>query len=167
MGTANLVLDDVDRRLLELLQQDAQITNAALARELGMAPSAVLERVRKLEERKVILGYEAQLNPAALGWGLAAFVFVRAEEQLGSRETAVRLAQIPEVQEVHNIAGEDCYLVKLRVTDTTALASLLRNEFGRIETIKSTRTTIVLETVKEQATLPIRGRVADKGGTHD
>jgi Lrp/AsnC family leucine-responsive transcriptional regulator len=160
------VLDEIDRRLLDLLQSNAQITNAALARELGMAPSAVLERVRKLEERKVILGYEARLNPAALGWGLAAFVFVRAEEQLGARETAVRLAQIPEVQEVHNVAGEDCYLVKLRVTDTAALAALLRNEFGRIETIKSTRTTIVLETIKEEATVPVRGR-AGRGGNHD
>lgn len=166
MGAAHLILDDIDRRLLELLQQNAQMTNAALARELGMAPSAVLERVRKLEERKVILGYEARLNPAALGWGLAAFVFVKAEEQLGSRETAVRLAQIPEVQEVHNVAGEDCYLVKLRVTDTAALATLLRNEFGRIETIRSTRTTIVLETIKEQATVPIRAR-AGLAGNHD
>jgi Lrp/AsnC family leucine-responsive transcriptional regulator len=166
MSTVHLALDDIDRRLLELLQQNAQMTNAALARELGMAPSAVLERVRKLEERKVIVGYEARLNPGALGWGLAAFVFVRAEEQLGSRETAVRLAQIPEVQEVHNVAGEDCYLVKLRVTDTAALAALLRNEFGRIETIRSTRTTIVLETIKEQATVPIRGRTG-LGGSHD
>jgi Lrp/AsnC family leucine-responsive transcriptional regulator len=165
MGTASVVLDDIDRRLLDLLQSNAQMTNVALARELGMAPSAVLERVRKLEERKIILAYQARLDPAALGWGLVAFVFVRAEEQLGARETAVRLAQIPEVQEVHNVAGEDCYLVKLRVTDTAALAALLRNEFGHIETIKSTRTTIVLETIKEQATVPIRaGR--DKG-RHD
>jgi Lrp/AsnC family leucine-responsive transcriptional regulator len=166
MGTAHVILDDVDRRLLELLQQNAQMTNAALARELGMAPSAVLERVRKLEERKIILAYEARLNPVALGWGLAAFVFVRAEERLGARETAVRLARIPEVQEVHNVAGEDCYLVKLRVADTAALAALLRNEFGRIETIKSTRTTIVLETVKEQATVPVRGWT-EPGASHD
>lgn len=166
MGTAHVILDDVDRRLLELLQPNAQMTNAALARELGMAPSAVLERVRKLEERKIILAYEARLNPVALGWGLAAFVFVRAEERLGARETAVRLARIPEVQEVHNIAGEDCYLVKLRVADTAALAALLRNEFGRIETIKSTRTTIVLETVKEQASVPVRGRT-EPGASHD
>lgn len=166
MGTANLVLDEIDRRLLDLLQNDAQMTNAALARELGMAPSAVLERVRKLEERKVILAYQARLNPAALGWGLSAFVFVRADEPMGSRETADRLALIPEVQEVHNVAGEDCYLVKLRVTDTSALAALLRNEFGRIETIKSTRTTIVLETIKETATVPVRGRTG-LGGNHD
>ncbi len=166
MASNNLVLDEIDRRLLEFLQANAQMTNAALARELGMAPSAVLERVRKLEERKVILGYEARLNPTALGWGLVAFVFVRAEEEVGSNQTAVRLAQIPEVQEVHNVAGEDCYLVKLRVTDTAALAALLRNEFGRIETIRSTRTTIVLETVKERATVPVRGRVT-QGASHD
>lgn len=150
-------IDETDSKILNLMQQDARISNAALARELGMAPSAILERVRKLEERGLIRGYEARLNAAALGWGLLAFVFVRVDEPLRASDTAVRLAEIPEVQEVHNIAGEDCYLVKLRVRDTEALAKLLRNEFGRIETIRSTRTTIVLETVSERATLPIGG----------
>jgi Lrp/AsnC family leucine-responsive transcriptional regulator len=148
-------IDEIDGKLLHFLQDDARISNAALARELGMAPSAILERVRKLEERGLIQGYEARLNSAALGWGLVAFVFVRTTEALGRHDTAEHLAAIPEVQEVHNVAGEDCYLVKLRVADTAALAALLRNEFGRIGTIHSTRTTIVLETIKERATLPI------------
>jgi len=151
-------IDDIDSQLLHFLQEDARMTNAALARELGMAPSAILERVRKLEERGLICGYEARLNAAALGWGLVAFVFVRTNEMLGPHKTADQLAAIPEVQEVHNVAGEDCYLVKLRVPDTAALAALLRNEFGRIGTIHSTRTTIVLETMKERATVPIGNR---------
>ncbi|HEY1945451.1 MAG TPA: Lrp/AsnC family transcriptional regulator [Bryobacteraceae bacterium] len=155
MSTTIERIDEIDSQLLHFLQGDARVSNAALARELGMAPSAILERVRKLEERGLIQGYEARLNSAALGWGLVAFVFVRTTEALGLHDTAERLAAIPEVQEVHNVAGEDCYLVKLRVADTAALAALLRNEFGRIGTIHSTRTTIVLETIKERATLPI------------
>jgi len=159
-------IDEIDATLLTFLQQDARMSNAALARELGMAPSAILERVRRLEERKLIQGYQARLNAAALGWGLVAFVFVRADERVGSQETACRLAEIPEVQEVHNVAGEDCFLVKLRVPNTEALALLLRNEFGRIETIRSTRTTIVLETLKEHSTVPVT-RPAKKESADD
>jgi Lrp/AsnC family transcriptional regulator, leucine-responsive regulatory protein len=151
-------IDEIDGTILNFLQKDGRTTNAALARELNMAPSAVLERIRRLEERGFIRGYEARLNAAALGWGLVAFVFVQSDERLGGRETARRLVEIPEVQEVHDVAGEDCYLVKLRVANTEALAQLLRHEFGRIETIRSTRTTIVLETLKEQATVPIEKR---------
>lgn len=150
------MIDDTDARILAILQQDARIANADIARRLGMAPSAIFERIRKLEARGVIAGYTARLNPRALDRGLLAFVFVRADERLGHPEpTDARLAAIPEVQEVHHVAGEDCYLVKVRVADTEALARLLRERFGAIETIHSTRTTIVLSTVKESAALPL------------
>jgi Lrp/AsnC family leucine-responsive transcriptional regulator len=157
------MLDEIDSTLLRALQTDARVTNAELARQVGMAPSAVLERVRKLEERDLIDGYEARLNPRALGLGLLAFVFVRAEERVGASETAARLAEIPEVLEVHHIAGEDCFLVKLRVHDTDALSALLRDQMGAIPTIKSTRTTIVLQTTKETARIPLPQPRAGKG----
>ncbi len=121
--------------------------------------------MRKLEGRGVIQGYEARLNPRALGAGLLAFVFVRAEERLASPETGRFLASIPEVQEVHHIAGEDRYLVKVRVADTEALGRLLRERFGDSPTVRSTRTTIVLSTVKESARVPLehfRGEKEDE-----
>jgi Lrp/AsnC family leucine-responsive transcriptional regulator len=74
---------------------------------------------------------------------------------VGERETAQRLADLPEVQEVHHIAGEDCYLVKVRARDTEALGRLLRERFGAVPSVRSTRTTIVLETVKESSRLPL------------
>jgi len=80
---------------------------------------------------------------------------VRSNEKAGGVETAERLAQIPEVLEVHYVAGEDCFLVKVRAQDTEALGFLLRERLGRIATITSTRTTIVLETVKETCALPV------------
>ncbi len=120
-----------------------------------MAPSAVLERVRKLESRGVITGYEARVSPKALGLGLLAYVFVRAEDRLGSEQSGEALAQIPEVLEVHHIAGEDCFLVKVRTADTESLGRLLREQFGAISTIRSTRTTIVMNTIKETAQLPL------------
>jgi Lrp/AsnC family leucine-responsive transcriptional regulator len=147
--------DEIDAQIVNILQQDARTSNADIARQLGMAPSAIFERIRKLEARGVILGYEARLDPRALNLGLLAFIFVRADERLGSKDAGEQLAAIPEVQEVHHIAGEDCYLVKVRVADTDALSRLLRERLGAIESVRSTRTTIVLSTEKESAILPV------------
>jgi Lrp/AsnC family leucine-responsive transcriptional regulator len=149
------MIDDTDRQILAILQDNARTSNAEVARRVGMAPSAVLERIRKLEERGVIRGYTAKLSPRALERGLVAFVFVRADEPVGRCETGEVLAALPEVQEVHHVAGEDCYLVKVRVADTESLGRLLRDRFGAIATVRSTRTTIVLETVKETSKLPV------------
>ena len=148
------MIDDTDIRIVEILQQNARTPNAEIARQVGMAPSAILERIRKLEERGVIEGYTARVNAEAYGLSLTAFVFVRAEERLGAPLTAERLAGIPEVQEVHHVAGEDCFLIKVRVAGTRAMGELLRDRIGAIETIRSTKSTIVLDTVKETAVLP-------------
>ncbi|MGZ3678930.1 MAG: Lrp/AsnC family transcriptional regulator [Ktedonobacterales bacterium] len=147
--------DEIDKKIVMILQQNARISNADVARQLDMAPSAIFERIRKLEARGTIKGYEARIDPAALDRSLLAFVFVRAEEKLACLETGEELARIPEVQEVHHVAGEDCYLVKVRVANTEALGRLLRESFCVIPTVRSTRTTIVLTTIKETATLPI------------
>lgn len=152
----NVVLDDTDIHILQLMQKNARISNADLARELNMAPSAVLERVKKLEQKKVITGYFAQINPAAVQQKLLAFIFIRSSEGFTcSSKTAQALSKIPEVQEVHHVAGEDCFLVKVRTEDSTSLMELMRNSLKKIPNIASTKTTIVLETVKEQQQLVI------------
>ena len=149
------MLDKIDLRILSILQGDARASNAAIARKIGMAPSATLERIRKLEQRGLIRGYQARLDAAPLGLGLVAFVFVRSSERAGGSKTARQLAAIPEVQEVHHIAGEDCFLVKVRATNPQALGQLLREQFGAIRAVTSTRTTIVLETLKETGSVPV------------
>src|SRR5256885_17050669 len=107
----DIVLDNIDLQILKLMQANSRISNADLARELNMAPSAVLERVKKLEQKKVITQYTANINPLALQQKLLAFIFVKASEGFGSGVTGKALSKIPEVQEVHTIAGQDCYLV--------------------------------------------------------
>lgn len=149
------MIDDVDKKILMIVQEDARISNADIARQLGMAPSAILERLRKLEARGIVRGYEARIDPQSLELGLLAYVFVRSDGPIASTETGEAIATIPEVQEVHHVAGEDCYLVKVRVANTEKLGELLRHRFGAIPTIRSTRTTIVLDTIKESSTLPI------------
>ncbi len=149
------MIDEIDEKILNIVQQNARISNADIARQVGMAPSATLERLRKLEAQGIIQGYEARLNAAEVGLGLLAFIYVRADERPGAPETGKLLAAIPEVQEVHHVAGEDCYLVKVRVASTEALGRLLRERLGASPAIRSTRTTIVLETLKETGQLPL------------
>lgn len=149
------MLDATDLSILDLLQANARISNADIARKLDMAPSAILDRIRKLEQRGVIQGYTTRIDAAAVGLGLTAFILVRSEERVGSGAIGQALAKIPEVLELHHVAGEDCYLVKVRVSDTEGLSRLLRERFGRLKGVRNTRSTIVLSTVKETGALPL------------
>ncbi|HEX8775793.1 MAG TPA: Lrp/AsnC family transcriptional regulator [Pyrinomonadaceae bacterium] len=157
------MIDEKDARILEALQKEGRTSNVELARVAELTPSATLERVRKLEERGLIKGYMALLDPQALELGLLAFIFVRVDDRddvLGQAEsTAEALAALPSVQELHHLAGEDCFLIKVRARDTDDLYRILKEEFGRFKTIRSTRTTIVLKTVKETPRL----KISDKG----
>ncbi len=147
------MIDLIDSKILNIIQNDARISNAEIARQVGLAPSAVLERVRKLEERGVILGYATEINAAEVGYGLTAFIAVRTNECC--RETDKFLSEIPEVLEVHDVAGEDSYLLKVRVKDTEALSNLLRDKLKNVPNVASTKTTVVLQTIKETITIPI------------
>jgi Lrp/AsnC family leucine-responsive transcriptional regulator len=151
------MIDDIDRQILSILQDNARTSNAEIARQVSMAPSAVLERIRRLETRGVIQGYEARINPEALGLNVLAFVFVRSTDFDGEARAAEILAGIPEVLEAHHIAGEDCFLLKVRAKDAKSLGRMLRERIGGTGTVHSTRTTIVLETVRESGRLPLPG----------
>jgi len=157
------MIDATDREILNILQQNARISNAEIARQVGMAPSAILERIRKLEGRGVIKGYEVRIDPAALGLNLLAYIMVRTKDFGGELRTGEALAEIEEVQEVHHIAGEDCFLVKARVRDARTLGRLLRERFAGGDGISSTRTTIVLETLHETTRLPIDAALLEIG----
>ena len=153
------ILDERDAKILEILQKDGRTANVDLARAVELTPSATSERLRKLEERGIIKGYTALLDPHALGLGLLAFIFIRVddpEDLIGRAEgTGEQLAALPSVLELHHLAGEDCFLVKVRARDTDDLYRFLRDELGPFKQIRSTRTTIVLKTVKEAKVLPL------------
>lgn len=156
------MIDDIDLRIIELLHHDARMANAAIARDVGLAPSAVFQRIRKLETEGVIQGYHARLDPDALHQGLLAFVSVQTGEGARAAETSEMLAAIPEVVEVHRVVGDDCFLLKVRVRDTTALGTLLDEQIQRLTPVASTRTTIVLSTAKDTAIhLPLTGDAED------
>ncbi len=148
-------LDEVDLKILTLLQPNSYLSNVELAKKLGMAPSAVLERVKKLENKGVIEGYPTRIKPEAINLKLLAFIFIKSSEGPGNAAVAKQLAKIPEVLELHHIAGDDCYLLKVRAQDPQSLIKLMRDKFSKIPNILSTKTTIVLETLKEHNQLII------------
>jgi Lrp/AsnC family leucine-responsive transcriptional regulator len=148
-------LDITDIKILAALQADACLQNTELAKSLGMAPSAALERVKKLEQKGIIQAYTAKINPAILDLNLLAFIFIKTSEGPGNAIVAKHLAKIPDVLELHHIAGEDCYLMKVRAKDPLALIHFMREKLSKISGILNTKTTIVLETIKEDNYLPI------------
>jgi Lrp/AsnC family leucine-responsive transcriptional regulator len=151
------MLDQTDAAIVSLLQENARVAQAEIARAVGLAPSAVLERLRKLEARGVLRGYAALVDPAAVELGQLAFVAVRT---VGSVDVTDRIGEeiagLPEVLEVHHVAGDDCYLLKVRARDAQQVGQLLRHVLKVVPGVSSTRTTIVLDTLKETPRLPLR-----------
>jgi len=149
------MIDAVSLKILKILQNKARIPNVEVARQVGMAPSAVLERIRKLEKQGFIDGYEVRLNPKRFARSLVAFVRVKIKKLGDEKKTGESLSKIAEVQEVHYVAGEDAFLVKVRVADTEDLGRLTRDKIAAIAAVQSTQTAIVLATYKETARIPI------------
>jgi Lrp/AsnC family leucine-responsive transcriptional regulator len=153
------MIDEINLQILNIIQQDARISNAEIARQVGLTPSATLERIRKLESLGYIREYVARLDARALGVGLVAFIFVRSNEPMASWQVGERLSELPEVLEVHHITGEDCYLLKVRVADTEALGYLIKTKIGAIDWVTSTHTVVALKTVKESIAIPLAGDI--------
>jgi Lrp/AsnC family transcriptional regulator, leucine-responsive regulatory protein len=118
------LLDDVNRRLLDLLAEDPRRSMSELARRVGMSAPAVRERVARMEQAGVIRGYRLEVDPAALGLPVAAWVRIRpGPGQLP--KVAELAARIPQVSECHRISGEDCFLLKVHVASIGALENVL------------------------------------------
>lgn len=148
-------MDDISIKILKILQEKARVPNIEVARQVGMAPSGVLERVRKLEKQGIIDGYEVRLNPERFNRSLVAFVFITPQPDSDESDLGEALAAIPDVQEVHYVAGEDCFMVKVRVAETVQLERVRREKIIALPQVRSTRTVIALHTYKETARIPL------------
>jgi Lrp/AsnC family transcriptional regulator, leucine-responsive regulatory protein len=150
------MFDEIDRQIVILLQEDTRLSNAAIAERVGLTASTVFERVKKLERKGIIRHYTAVVNPAALGKPITAFIRLvvgtAADEQYTAAKenfVAACLAE-PDVLECHSVAGEDCYVLKVRVATPQALERLLERLRSHAVVTRST-TNIVLTTFKESA----------------
>ncbi|MFZ5569545.1 MAG: Lrp/AsnC family transcriptional regulator [Thermodesulfobacteriota bacterium] len=149
------MIDEIGIKILNILQGQARIPNVEVARQVGMAPSAVLERIRKLEKQGVIDGYEVRLNPEFFRRSLVAFVLLRTDPADGTKDWGLCFSALPEVQEVHFLSGLDGYLLKVRTADHRELERLLREKILPLAPVRSHKTHIVLSTQKETAKIPL------------
>jgi DNA-binding Lrp family transcriptional regulator len=153
------MLDPLDLMILEILQADARVPNAELARRVGLTPTPTLERVRRLEREGVVLGYTAAVAPEKLGKHLA----VMASVTLAMHDAAAvdaflaGIDALPEVMECHHLTGEADFLLKVLVADTRAYERLLRGSLTQLPGVRQIRSSVVLSTPKHRTTIPISG----------
>jgi len=145
-------LDDTDRKILELLQRDARKTNAKIGEEVGMTAPSVFERIRKLEQRGVIERYTAVINPQAIGKNITALIRLTAAWDDQHDPGILEISRDPDVLELYNVAGEDCFVIKTRVGSPDDLEAMLQRIRSKI-TVQRSVTMIVLSIIKENAPL--------------
>jgi Lrp/AsnC family transcriptional regulator, leucine-responsive regulatory protein len=137
-------LDGMDGKILEILQADARTTLAEIGRRIHMSQPAVAERVKRMEAANVITGYHAKVNPAALGYGITAFIRVAIRGQDLPMEAVA--AQLPEIIECHSVTGDDCHIVKVVVPSVTELSQII----SHLTRCGVTSTSIVLSSSVER-----------------
>jgi Lrp/AsnC family transcriptional regulator, leucine-responsive regulatory protein len=140
-------VEDTDREIVRLLTRDGRMSYTDLARTTGLSTSAVHQRVRRLEQRGVITGYNAVVSSDAVGLPLMAFISVTPLDPSAPDDAPERLADLPEIEACHSVAGEESYILKVRVATPSALEDLLARI--RSDANVSTRTTVVLSTPYE------------------
>ena len=140
-------MEETDRKIVSLLARNGRMSFTELARQAGLSVSAVHQRVRKLEQDGVIMGYAAVLDPDAIGLPLTAFVSVKPFDPAAPDDVPQRLENLTGIEACHSVAGEENYILKVRVASPAALEELLQQI--RTQGGVSTRTTVVLSTPYE------------------
>lgn len=155
--STGLRLDEIDLRLLEMLQEHGRTSQHDLAVAVGLSSPAVGERVRKLEERGIIRRFTAVVDPKLLGKDVSAFIFTGIAGSQYYPEFRRRVAEHPEVLECHSITGQGSHVLKIRTDSTSTLEALLA-EIQSWPGVQWTTTSIVLSTIKETFALAVQPR---------
>jgi len=153
----NTLMDQVDIRILKIIQEEARIPQASLGRRVGLSTSTVNERLRKLNRQGVINRYAAILDPTRLGFGLGAFIQVLLERPADEKAFLERIRSSPQVLECHHVSGGYSYLLKVRAADTAGLERVLNEVIKPGPGVIRTETLVVLSTAKETTCLPLTG----------
>lgn len=152
-----LSLDHTDLVILRLLQRDSNITNAQLAKEIGLSPAPTLERVNKLRQASVIRGFHADIDPGSLGLGVSTFVTItlKSHNKSSVENFVDAINQIDEVIECHHITGEGDFILRVVCSDITAYQRLIVEKITDIDVVEGLQSTIILSTFKNSKGLPI------------
>ena len=150
-------LDAIDRKILDFLQLDSNITNAQLAKEVGLSPAPTLERVKKLEQSGLIKSYHAELDTDKLGLGVGIFILVSlSSHKMNQILTFVeKIDMIKEVIECHHITGSGDFLLKVLTTDIASYQNLILDKLSQIEEIGNMKSMVILSSFKDSKVMPI------------
>jgi len=150
-------LDGTDRKILELLQTNSNITNSQLAQEIGLSPAPTLERVKKLENSEVIKSYHAVIDPAAVGMGVTTFVFVslKGHNKDNIERFIMAIKEIEEVIECHHVTGQADFILKIVAPDIPAYQKLMLEKVSNIEVVDNMQSTVILSTFKDSKVIPV------------
>ena len=154
---ARVRFDDIDLAILEQLQRDSKITNAKLAKKIGISPPSTLERVKKLEHSEIITGYVARVDPSSVGKGMSAIVSITLREHGEDRlrDFASSVAELDEVRAVYHTAGDEDFFLRVVVSDMSHYEDFVVRRLSAIRNIGRIRTSFCLSVVKEETAVPL------------
>lgn len=154
MRTRGTTLDDIDRHILELLQEDCTTSRARIAELVGLSGPSVHERIRKLEEAGVVRGYHAMLDGRALGLDVTAFIGVSLQHPRQIEDFEDAVAGLRAVQECHHVTGDFTLMLKVRTANTATLEGLI-SRLRSLEGVQRTVTMVVLSTQTERTAIEL------------
>ena len=150
-------IDNFDRKILRMLQENSKITNAYLSKQIGLSPAPTLERVRKLEKKGIISGYHAQLNLSEIGLGVSTFVLVSLKEH-NKKNINIFLDKINKVKNViecHHITGTGDFMLKVVSENIASYQKLMLDKVSEIEATDSLQSMVILSTFKDNKVMPL------------
>lgn len=150
-------LDPIDRKILELLQANSNITNAQLAQEIGLSAAPTLERVKKLEIAGIIRSYHAVVDPASVGLGVSTFVMasLKGHNKENIAKFMNAIAEIKEIVECHHVTGSADFILKIVCTDIPSYQNLMLEKVTNIEVVDNLQSMVILSTLKDTKRIPI------------
>ncbi len=150
-------LDPIDRKILELLQTNSNITNAQLAQEIGLSPAPTLERVKKLEIAGIIKSYHAVIDTASVGLGVSTFVMasLKGHNKDNINKFMAAISEIKEIVECHHVTGQADFILKIVSTDIPSYQNLMLEKVTNIEVVDNLQTMVILSTFKDSRIVPI------------
>jgi DNA-binding Lrp family transcriptional regulator len=150
-------MDNIDRKILRMLQENSKITNSYLSKQIGLSPAPTLERVRKLEKKGIISGYHAQLNLSKIGLGISTFVLVSLKEH-NKKNINIFLDKINKVKNViecHHITGTGDFILKVVSENIASYQKLMLDKISEIEATDSLQSMVILSTFKDNKVMPL------------
>ena len=153
-------VDRTDKKILEILQKNAKITNARLSKEIGLSPAPTLERVKKLEARGIISGYHAKLNISKIGLGVSTFVMVslKGHNKKNLESFLDKIKDVENIVECHHITGSGDFILRIVAENIESYQELMLDKVSEIEVTDSLQSMVILSTFKDNKVMPVQSR---------